>query len=247
VNLTGSWRGTVRSEPAGGGLANIAANLSQTGSTVTGTLACLPGDVACLHLGATIHGTLTGMTLTSQLRFPDGRSCDAFNGVVSGDSLSGTFSCAELLENNRGSWGLTRMPTLGTQLVRETPSGTMSATASPECSSAFQRSVDASYYRGGTQRCAEFQRFSHTAGTISAVLTWADRRIDLDLVLNDGSGTNFRQSIAANRSSERIEFFVNPGTPYVFVVYLRGVDPLSGGRLTGEVSTAFTLTVERPE
>jgi hypothetical protein len=223
--------------------------LSQVGSVVTGTLACLSGDIACSHVGATIQGTLTGMTFHAQLQFPDGHSCDTFNGIVSGDSISGTFSCLDLLENDPGSWGLTRIPTLGTQLVRETLSGAMSATASPECSTTFQRSVDPPYYRGGSERCAEFQRFSHTAGTISATLTWEDRRLDLDLVLNDGAGTNFRQSIAANRRPERVEFFVNAGTPYVFVVYLRGVDPqflANGGRFTGEVSTAFTLTVERP-
>ena len=79
-------------------------------------------------------------------------------------------------------------------------------------------------------------------------LTWQDSRIDLDLVLNDGLRTNFRQSIAANRCCERVESFVNGCTDYAFVIYLRGVDPVflaNGGRFTGEVSTAFTLTVER--
>lgn len=59
----------------------------------------------------------------------------------------------------------------------------------------------------GIGRCAEVARRSATAGITIASLTWADRRIDLDLVLNNGAGTNFRQSIAANRSGERVEFF----------------------------------------
>lgn len=138
----------------------------------------------------------------------------------------------------------------GTHIVREAPTGTINARTSPTCSDAFRASVDASYYLGGTQRCAEFRRRSDTAGIITARLTWEDRRIDLDLVLNDGRGTNFRQSIAANRSGETVEFFVNGGTDYVFVVYLRGVDAqflANGGVFSGEVATPFTLEVERPQ
>jgi hypothetical protein len=134
--------------------------------------------------------------------------------------------------------------------VREGLSGAISTAASPECSDVFRASVDASYYRGGTQRCAEFRRHSTTGGMITARLTWQDRRIDLDLVLNDGRGTNFRQSIAANRCCETVEFVVNGGTDYVFIVYLRGVDPqfvANGGVFSGEVETSFTLQVERPE
>lgn len=137
----------------------------------------------------------------------------------------------------------------GTQLVRETLTGTVDAVASAGCSPAFQQSVDASYYMGGSQRCAEFPRFSTTAGMIIARLTWQDPRIDLDLVLNDGVRSNFRQSIAANRCCETVEFVVNGGTNYIFVVYLRGIDPqflANGGKFTGDVSTTFTLTVERP-
>lgn len=138
----------------------------------------------------------------------------------------------------------------GTHIVREAPSGTISAVTSPTCSDVFRASVDASYYLGGTQRCMEFRRRSDTAGIIIARLTWQDRRIDLDLVLNDGRGMNFRQSIAANRCCETVEFFVNGGTDYVFVVYLRGVDPqflANGGTFSGEVATEFTLDIERPQ
>jgi hypothetical protein len=141
-------------------------------------------------------------------------------------------------------------PQPGTRLVRETATGTISATASPACSQTFVSSVDASYFAGGTGRCAEAARRSTTAGVIVASLTWEDRRIDLDLVLNNGAGSNFRQSIAANRSGERVEFFVNGGTDYVFVAYLRGVDGqflVNGGTFTGPVATGYTLTIERPE
>jgi hypothetical protein len=106
------------------------------------------------------------------------------------------------------------------------------------------------YFLNGTQRCADFSRHSETAGIITARLTWRDPRIDLDLVLNDGTGLNFRQSIAANRCCETVEFFVNGGTDYRFIVYLRGVDPIfltNGGVFSGQVATDFTLEIERPE
>ena len=141
-------------------------------------------------------------------------------------------------------------PQSGTRLVRETVSGMINAVASPACSQTFRISVDASYFVGGTGRCAEVARRSTTAGIISAILTWQDRRIDLDLVLNNGAGTNFRQSIAANRGNERVEFFVNGGTDYVFVAYLRGVDGqflVNGGTYAGDAATAYTLEIERPE
>jgi hypothetical protein len=134
--------------------------------------------------------------------------------------------------------------------VRETATGNIGATTSAACSQSFILSVDAPYFAGGTGRCAEIARRSTTAGVIIASLGWEDRRIDLDLVLNNGAGTNFRQSIAANRAGERVEFFVNAGTDYVFVAYLRGVDGqflVNGGTFTGPVTTGYTLTIERPE
>jgi hypothetical protein len=141
-------------------------------------------------------------------------------------------------------------PQSGTRLVRETLTGSISATTSSACSQTFRASVDASYFLGGTGRCVEFARRSTTAGVIIARLTWQDVRLDLDLVLNNGAGTNFRQSIAANRCCESFEFFVNAGTDYTFITYLRGVDAqfvANGGVYTGAVTTPFTLEIERPE
>jgi hypothetical protein len=140
-------------------------------------------------------------------------------------------------------------PPQGTRLVRETVNGIIN-TDSPVCSQIFRMSVDASYFSGGTGRCVEVPRRSATAGTIVASLSWSDPRIDLDLVLNNGAGTNFRQSIAANRGGERVEFFVNAGTDYVFIAYLRGIDGqflVNGGIFTGPPTTMYTLNIERPE
>lgn len=141
-------------------------------------------------------------------------------------------------------------PQSGTRLVRETVTGSISATASTACSQTFRASVDASYFLGGTGRCVEFARRSATAGMIIARLTWREAKLDLDLVLNNGAGSNFRQSIAANRCCESFEFFVNAGTDYTFIAYLRGVDAqfiANGGSYTGQVATPFTLEIERPE
>ena len=47
-----------------------------------------------------------------------------------------------------------------------------------------------------------------------------------------------------------VDFFVNAGTRYIFIIYLRGVDPVflaNGGQFTGEVSTTFALAIERPK
>jgi hypothetical protein len=161
------------------------------------------------------------------------------------------FSASLLLASCGSSGPKTTEPTPnGTELVRETLTGSIGASSSPACPNAFQRSVDASYYAGGTQKCVEFARSSTTGGGILARLTWEDVRLDLDLVLNDTVATNYRQSIAANRCCETIEFAINPGTRYSFVVYLRGVDAqflANGGRFSGEVTTRFTLVVERPK
>jgi len=168
-----------------------------------------------------------------------------------GGAMSGQYTVVGgPCSGETGTWSLTTEGASGTQIVRETLVGTVSAVTSTMCSEAFRLSVDPSYYLGGTQRCEEFPRSSATAGTVTARLTWQDPRIDLDLVLNDGVRTNFRQSIAANRCCETIEFFVNGGTSYRLVVYLRGVDPqflANGGTFTGEVATRFTLSVERPQ
>jgi hypothetical protein len=137
---------------------------------------------------------------------------------------------------------------LASDIVRETLTGTISAAGAGTCSAAFQRSVDASYYSGGTQRCVEFTFTTALGGPVGARLTWTDPRIDLDLVLNDTVAGNYQQSIAANRCCETVQMTLRAGAKYAFVVYLRGVDGqflANGGTFTGEVGTPFTLAVER--
>jgi hypothetical protein len=137
---------------------------------------------------------------------------------------------------------------LASDIIRETVGATISATSSPVCSQAFQRSVDASYYAGGTQRCVEFVYTTTLGGPVGARLTWTDVRIDLDLVLNDTVAGNYQQSIAANRCCETIQTTLRAGTKYAFIVYLRGVDAqflANGGKFSGEIATPFSLVIER--
>jgi hypothetical protein len=134
-------------------------------------------------------------------------------------------------------------------IVHDTFSGTISALTSATCSPAFVRSVHPSYYQQGTDRCMEFSRTSTTAGIVKAVLSWPDWHVDLDLVLNDGVGSNFAQGIGGNKGGERVESFVNAGTTYRFIVHLQGVDTFflaGGGKFPGEVASPFTISVERP-
>ena len=132
---------------------------------------------------------------------------------------------------------------LASDIVRETVTGTISATTAVTCSTAFQRSVEPSYYAGGTQRCAEFTYTTTLGGPVTARLTWDDARLDLDLVLNDTVAGNYQQSIAANRCCETVQTVLRAGAKYAFVVYLRGVDAqflANGGTFTGTVATPFT-------
>src|SRR5205823_2323731 len=100
----------------------------------------------------------------------------------------------------------------------------------------FRRAIDPTYYLAGTHHCVEISRHSDTAGLISAGLTWDERRLNLDLILMDASGVNFRQSTSANTTADGVQFFVNACTDYVFVVYLSGIDEFinRGAPFTGE-------------
>lgn len=106
-NISGTWRGTVTSSVVAGNV-NASATLTQTGASVSGTYACSPGTLACLHASGTITGTMSGNSLTAQVAFPDGHSCGAFNGTLAGNTLSGNYSCTDPVGNDQGSWTMTK-------------------------------------------------------------------------------------------------------------------------------------------
>jgi hypothetical protein len=230
-------------------------------STTVAESACVFG-VAPTNITASSAGGAVDITVT----VADGRNCawtaasgSPFVTVASGGSGTGNGQVSIAVSENTDVSRTGTLTIAGqtvfvnqgapTGIVRERLTGRIGAETSPVCSDTFKDSVHPNYYFGGTQRCVEFARRSVSTGQVIARLTWQDVRIDLDLVLNDGKGSNFRQSIAANRCCETVEFVLNGGTDYVFVVYLRGVDELyrsRGGTFAGEVATPFTLEIERP-
>lgn len=106
-NISGTWRGTARSSIFAGASVNIAATLTQTGASISGTYACSPA-ADCDHSSGTITGAISGNSLTAQVAFPDGHSCGAFNGALSGNTLSGNYSCTDPRGNDQGSWTMTK-------------------------------------------------------------------------------------------------------------------------------------------
>lgn len=104
VNVSGTWVGSTQSQ-AGFGSAQFALTLSQNGSNVSGTWACIS---SCAHASGTISGTISGSTFTASLVFPDTHSCGAFDANISGNSMSGDFACSDPLGNDFGTWSAAR-------------------------------------------------------------------------------------------------------------------------------------------
>lgn len=84
VHIAGTWTGTFTSSVIG--LSQPAsATLSQSGSSVNGTITCSGGP--CLFSSASISGNVTGTTVTAQANYPGGAFYSAgsctYNGTVS--------------------------------------------------------------------------------------------------------------------------------------------------------------------
>lgn len=106
ANVTGTWVGTATSSLFGGFL-NISLAL-QSGSDVTGTFACSAGSISCLHTTGTMARTISGNKLTAILSYPDDHGCGAFDGTVSGNTMSGDYACSDPVTNDFGTWSATR-------------------------------------------------------------------------------------------------------------------------------------------
>jgi len=120
TDVSGTWQGSVRS--SFGPTASISLTLTQSGSSVSGTFSCPFG---CIHSSGTVSGSVNGSAVTGRVRFPDGHSCDTFNGTVSGQTMSGNYACTDPLGNDNGTWSATR--------GSSTPAPTCSYTVSPRC------------------------------------------------------------------------------------------------------------------
>lgn len=106
IDITGTWKGTGTSTTFSG-TNTISLTFTQTGSSVSGTFACSPGTLACLHANATIAGMVNGQTFTGTVLYPDNHSCSAFNGNLSGTTLSGNYTCEDTVTDT-GSWTVTK-------------------------------------------------------------------------------------------------------------------------------------------
>lgn len=107
VNLTGTWMGTIRSTVISGAFANIVLTLTQSGNSISGTITCSRGNTSCLFSSGEVSGTVSGSSVTGGVTFTGG-SCQAFNGTVSGDSMSGSYACSAPLGSDSGTWSVTR-------------------------------------------------------------------------------------------------------------------------------------------
>src|SRR5262245_34105991 len=77
-DLTGSWQGGISLSANEYDLGYFLLTLVQAGTSLTGTFECL---YRCVHANGTVKGTISGMTLTWSVTFPDGGSCDSFGGT----------------------------------------------------------------------------------------------------------------------------------------------------------------------
>ena len=106
-NFSGTWQGTVSSSVTVGTL-NVSFTLTQTGLSISGTFTCSFGTASCLDSTGTVTGTVTGTTVSARVLFRNGQLCDSFNGALSGETITGTYSCTN---TDRGTWAVRRATT----------------------------------------------------------------------------------------------------------------------------------------
>lgn len=125
VNITGQYTGVAH--PTNGNDVAFNATLSQSGTTVTGTM-----SVPALQCLVSLHvsGTVNGTTLTGS--FSDAMSTIDISGTVSGDQINGTYNipvspCA----NGSGTFTLTKVASAATATPTSTATSIPSPTPTP--------------------------------------------------------------------------------------------------------------------
>jgi hypothetical protein len=103
--FAGNWTGTALSNVSGLRL-NIAVQLSQSGTTVSGPYTCTAGTGNCLIGTGSVAGTAQGNSLTASVTAPGGVvACSSFNGTLSGNSIAGTYGCTG---GDTGTWSMSK-------------------------------------------------------------------------------------------------------------------------------------------
>jgi hypothetical protein len=87
INITGEWSGTWQSNRGPSGL--LSAALSQTGSTITGTVVF--SNSACFLAAGTLFATLNGTAWSGSVAVPGGGSIN-LNASIGSNSLTGNYS-----------------------------------------------------------------------------------------------------------------------------------------------------------
>ena len=126
MEVAGTWQGVIDVNPLGyydyfSASASFWLSLTQTRTSATGTFACPHG---CFHEIGDITATVSGNQMTGRVEFPDGHSCDTFDGMLSGSKFSGRYVCSGHSEMGTGTWSLTK--------TRSTPMPPASALCVPQ-------------------------------------------------------------------------------------------------------------------
>ena len=109
ADVAGVWHGGISLWSFDGDTGHISLTLTQTGNSFSGTFECL---YRCVDSTGSITGTIDGTTLTARIVFPDGRSCDRFEGTMTAQGLSGRYACALPIAKDgtvHGSWTAARI------------------------------------------------------------------------------------------------------------------------------------------
>jgi hypothetical protein len=100
--IAGDWNGTYTSTKFDGTQGTFTVTFTQDGNTISGDITV---DSPCVGHG-TIDGTSSGDTITFGV--VKGNENIAFNGQLSGDTLSGTYTSGKGCANDKGTWSATR-------------------------------------------------------------------------------------------------------------------------------------------
>lgn len=91
-NIAGTWRGTLTSSVLSGNI-NAEVTFSQSGSSVSGTLACYKGTLDCGHSGGNVTGTVSGSSASLTIQFADNQTCTVSNASISSSTITGQYDC----------------------------------------------------------------------------------------------------------------------------------------------------------
>jgi hypothetical protein len=102
TGISGSWTGTWQSTKTESSSGNFQATFNQSGDTFTGTIEV---SARCVS-----HGTLTGSLSGDNITFGavNGAETVAFDGTISGNTMSGNYTTGSACGHDKGTWTASR-------------------------------------------------------------------------------------------------------------------------------------------